>query len=418
MRDPFTWSFPFGRLFGVSIRVHIWFVLVALGLVLRAAFQPDPEPPAPPFLPNLWIDASILMGLLLLAVLLHELGHVFAARMVDGETHEIMLWPLGGLGNYELPQTPYASFVTAAAGPLVNLFLCAAAGLLLVSHSLVPPWSPGADQLAPRLYDYAEGRYYYDTKYQQAPERLKLIQERDLGKPAEPAKAGKPAEPIKVAPPAEPAVEKGPSIGPSVRAALPEPGWLGEVDVLASRFFWINWILVLFNLLPAFPLDGGRMLQAFFWSRLGSGRLQRQATQAAIKSGFVVMMGLIILGTMAGSLMLLILAWIVYTTCKSHWYVLETGNEEPGFGYDLGPGYASPEGEATPRAQRQPRPNIIQRWLRRRADRKQQRELEQRVAEERRLDELLEKITQNGIQALTEEERRFLTRVSRYKQGQ
>jgi len=41
-----------------------------------------------------------------------------------------------------------------------------------------------------------------------------------------------------------------------------------------------------------------------------------------------------------------------------------------------------------------------------------QRETEQRESEERRMDELLEKVQREGLHALTEEERRFLTRVS------
>jgi hypothetical protein len=50
--------------------------------------------------------------------------------------------------------------------------------------------------------------------------------------------------------------------------------------------------------------------------------------------------------------------------------------------------------------------------MQRRAARKLQRELEQREAEERRMDELLEKVQRDGLQALSDEERRFLTRVS------
>ena len=51
-----------------------------------------------------------------------------------------------------------------------------------------------------------------------------------------------------------------------------------------------------------------------------------------------------------------------------------------------------------------------------RAAKKLQREVEQREAEERRLDELLEKVQRDGINALTDEERRFMKRVSdRYR---
>ena len=41
------------------------------------------------------------MGLLFLAVLLHELGHCFGARSVEGDAQEILLWPLRGLASIE-----------------------------------------------------------------------------------------------------------------------------------------------------------------------------------------------------------------------------------------------------------------------------------------------------------------------------
>ena len=57
-----------------------------------------------------------------------------------------------------------------------------------------------------------------------------------------------------------------------------------------------------------------------------------------------------------------------------------------------------------------------QRLWEERAARKRLREKEQREAEERRMDGLLEKIQREGKSALTDEERRFLKRVSdRYK---
>jgi hypothetical protein len=55
------------------VRVHFLFPILAIGLVLRTAFIKDA-------LPGLWVEAVILVGLLFFAVLLHEFGHVFAAR--------------------------------------------------------------------------------------------------------------------------------------------------------------------------------------------------------------------------------------------------------------------------------------------------------------------------------------------------
>ncbi len=60
---------------------------------------------------------------------------------------------------------------------------------------------------------------------------------------------------------------------------------------------WINWILALFNLVPAFPLDGGRVLRAYLWGRSGS---LRKATRTASN-----------LGAAFGTWMILLGAWLV-----------------------------------------------------------------------------------------------------------
>jgi Zn-dependent protease/CBS domain-containing protein len=62
---------------------------------------------------------------------------------------------------------------------------------------------------------------------------------------------------------------------------------------LASWLGWINLNLALFNLLPGFPLDGGRILRSIVW---GQTRSFRRATQIAAKAGQVVAYGFILLG--------------------------------------------------------------------------------------------------------------------------
>ena len=130
MHDPFAWSFPLGRLFGITVRVHWLFPFVALGV--DSAHRPLQASPEARFPEGLWIDATILMGILFVSVLLHEFGHCFAARAVNGDAQEVLLWPLGGLANVEVPHRPRAHFLTAAAGPAVNLFSAVICGLLLL----------------------------------------------------------------------------------------------------------------------------------------------------------------------------------------------------------------------------------------------------------------------------------------------
>jgi hypothetical protein len=195
--------------------------------------------------------------------------------------------------------------------------------------------------------------------------------------------------------------------------APPEPPPLAFWQVLAAQTFWVNWLLLLLNLLPGFPLDGGRVLQSVLWWRTD----YRQAMSTACYVGFGVMLVICIFAVFDDSVLAFALALFVYLSCKQQLILLETGGEDAPFGYDFSQGYASLEGEGPPPSQRR-RPNVFQRWLQRRAARKAQRELELREAEDRRMDELLEKVQRQGLQALTDEERRFLTRVSaRYRGG-
>ena len=60
---------------------------------------------------------------LFLIVLIHEFGHQLACRSVGGQTHDIVLWPLGGVAYVSPPQRPGAQLWSIAAGPLVNVVL-------------------------------------------------------------------------------------------------------------------------------------------------------------------------------------------------------------------------------------------------------------------------------------------------------
>ncbi len=70
-------------------------------------------------------------------------------------------------------------------------------------------------------------------------------------------------------------------------------GWPESVDGVVQYLAYINGLLAIFNLLPAFPLDGGRVLRAILW---GLRKNFRWATRVASAVGFGFGVLLILLG--------------------------------------------------------------------------------------------------------------------------
>jgi Zn-dependent protease len=340
MRDPFTWSLPLGRVFGIRIQVHVLFLLFIVVVWLRAATDRD--------LPTGAAGTVLLIqALLVVAVLLHEFGHCYGARLVEGDAEEIMLWPLGGLAQCDIPNTPRAHFITAAMGPMVNLGLCLLVALTLIALGYQPNFDPRFGQLL-------------DT-------RLVSWDGRELNQ-------------------------------------FQMDWWL----LWLARFFWINWMLLLLNVcLVGFPLDGGRMLQALLWPRMGYQR----SMLTAVFIGYIVMFIVGIFGLVQNETLIICLAVFIYVACKQQWMLLDPGGDESLFGYDFSQGYTSLERDQPP-APRKKRPNFVQRWLQRRAAAKRKRAQECQEADERRMDELLAKIQRDGKGSLTDEENRFLRRVA------
>ena len=216
-----SWSFPIGAIRGTVLRVHLTFLLFLLWIGY-ANYQRGGEPAA--------VVGVTFILLLFVSVLLHELGHVFAARRYGVQTPDITLLPIGGVARLErLPEKPSEELVVALAGPLVNLVI--AAVLLGLLHGVLPARVLALD--------------------------------------------------------------------------APGPG-------LLARLATANLFLAAFNLLPAFPMDGGRVLRALLATRMGTAR----ATATAAGVGQAVAFGLGALG-LFGNPMLLFIAVFVYLGAAS-----------------------------------------------------------------------------------------------------
>jgi Zn-dependent protease len=180
------------RVFGIRVGVHFsWFVVLFLWIVwLKSSFSATLTDPGQGF------AAAVIAALLFFgSILLHELGHAFAARREGIGVVGIDLFFFGGyMKSSRDSETPGEEFRVAAAGPAVNLVLTVvtgAAGIALV----------GGDRL--------------------------------------------------------------------VHLALLESyGTL--VEVLVATTFATNVALLVFNLIPAFPLDGGRLARAVAWRLTGN----------------------------------------------------------------------------------------------------------------------------------------------------
>ncbi|MCM8781645.1 MAG: site-2 protease family protein [Candidatus Omnitrophica bacterium] len=83
--------------------------------------------------------------------------------------------------------------------------------------------------------------------------------------------------------------------------------------------FWINPSLALFNLLPAFPMDGGRLLRSFLAQRIGFLR----ATQIAVGIGHFFALVFGVIGIMYGHFMLVIIAIFIYMAASAEGFQVE-----------------------------------------------------------------------------------------------
>jgi len=217
------WSFKVARIGGIDVRIHVTFFLL---LAVFASFYSAQGGASGT------LRIVIFFLLVFLCVLLHELGHAFAAKAYGIRTVDITLLPIGGVARMErMPEKPAQELVVAIAGPLVNVVIAAA--LLFV---------------------------------------LAVTGNLDFGEVLDPTKFN----------------------------AL----W---------ALLYTNVMMVVFNLIPAFPLDGGRVLRALLATRLSYER----ATQVAATVGQALALLMGVWAFSKGPASLALIAIFIYMGAES-----------------------------------------------------------------------------------------------------
>lgn len=237
--------------FGIPVHLHWSFGLIFF-YALWIGYDNSLD-----LLGTLWI--VVLFVVLFGCVLLHEYGHALTARRYGINTHDIILTPIGGIARLErMPEKPVQEFVVAIAGPLVNV----AIALLLFGISML-------------ILDGEKWEFF--KWFLEHLVRSIFKNEESISIPDEL------------------------SIEPS--------GLLFYTPIIIST----NIGLVLFNLIPAFPMDGGRIFRSLLAMRWG----RPKATQWAAWLGQVLAVSFVALGLWINNYILCFVGFFVFTTARS-----------------------------------------------------------------------------------------------------
>jgi Zn-dependent protease/predicted transcriptional regulator len=268
-------SLQIAKVKGIPIRLHFTLAIVfaLIAWTLAVSYMPF-------FYPGLSQLAYWTMGILgaiilLISVLLHELSHSIVAKRYGYKVRQIVLFVFGGVSDIrDEPKEEYKKeFTIAIVGPISSFAL---AGLFAaVWFVLIQMGITGIGQTDESLFSL---------------------------------------------PPSPQQQEQAPRSSPSMisddEVALTIAQGIMRYGII------VNILLGGFNLLPAFPLDGGRVLRAgLMWWR-GN---YHEATKTAVKVGIGISYGLmafgfltIFTGSFTGGIWLILIAWFLQSGAQSY----------------------------------------------------------------------------------------------------
>lgn len=181
--------------------------------------------------------------------------------------------------------------------------------------------------------------------------------------------------------------------------------------------FVINFCLALFNLIPVRPFDAGHVLESFLSLRFA----EIETRDVLMRIGLVFSLFSILAGfvfDISGLVALGAFLLVLHIHEVSQWTPfpepVDSGNEY-NFSGDAPELTVTREFDSDVSNEPDPEPDdydILEQWKSRRNDERLIREAETRQLDERRLDQILEKLHSQGRESLTERELRILVRVS------
>jgi stage IV sporulation protein FB len=195
--------------------------------------------------------------------------------------------------------------------------------------------------------------------------------------------------------------------------------------------FWINWLLVLSNALPAFPMDGGRILRSLLWPRFGYRSAVIYVARVA-KVLAALMVGFAILqhdafptGIVPAWVPMSFFAIFLFFSANQEVERLAQDDfDEDLFGYDFSQeidefddhDFDTHEFEDEETASAQPTTGFLAQWVEKRRKERQRQHHALEEEDERRMDEILAQLHEHGIDSLPPADREILNRVSaRYR---